>query len=311
MCAELCICLCIQVPFVFTAMLSGSVHATATHMQCVNMCLLDPVGSDAICMQAYKCHICAECCGSLVYRSHICTLQCDMFGAYSGVNSAMLHVPRHRDATRVQCVTCFPECLSIPTSASPCGRGGPHVTSACVEAAEIDRPAHLPSWHCAQGQLGWARVHMIKVVPREMPMAQGPGQAVCGLGMLPSEDGQTRDTPLRPKTSRLIRWLWSKEEPVVGGQLCREDRISGTLLFEGSPARKGPNLGRKEVPSPLSPNPTSPLKPLKFCHLGDWGRMRGFHLSPGQCQEEAERKAPFSFPLSLPPSSSLHDICCE
>lgn len=79
---------------------------------------------------------------------------------------------------------------------------------------------------------------MIKVVPREMPMAQGPGQAVCGLGMLPSEDGQTRDTPLQPKTSRLIRWLWSKEEPVVGGQLCREDRISGTLLFEGSPARK-------------------------------------------------------------------------
>lgn len=64
--------------------------------------LLVPVGRK-ICGQAYKCHTCAECCESLVCRSHICTVRCSIFGAYSGVNSAMLHVPRHGDATRVQC----------------------------------------------------------------------------------------------------------------------------------------------------------------------------------------------------------------
>lgn len=143
---------------------------------------------------------------------------------------------------------CSHKCLSL------C-QGRPHVTSACVEAAEMYRPAHLPSWHCAQGQLSWARVHMIKVVPREMPVAQSPGRAVCGLGTLPSEDGRTRDTAFRPKTSRLIRWLWSEEEPVVGGQLCREEWISGTLLFEGSPARRGPNLGRKKSPVHSVPTP--------------------------------------------------------
>lgn len=47
MCAELCICLCIQVPYVCTAMFTGSVHATATHMhgvftyaQVLNSCCL-------------------------------------------------------------------------------------------------------------------------------------------------------------------------------------------------------------------------------------------------------------------------------
>lgn len=87
--------------------------------------LLVPVGRDAIYVQAYKCHTCAECCASLVCRNHICTLQCGMFGAYSGVGSTMLHVPRHGYATRVQRVTCFPERLSIPSSAFPCARGAP------------------------------------------------------------------------------------------------------------------------------------------------------------------------------------------
>lgn len=41
------------------------------------------------------------------------------------VNSAALHVGRHREATRVQGVSCFPERLSIPTSAFPCARGAP------------------------------------------------------------------------------------------------------------------------------------------------------------------------------------------
>lgn len=48
-----------------------------------------------------------------------------LFGAYACVNWAVLHVPRHGDATRVRCVTCFPECLSIPPSAFPCARGAP------------------------------------------------------------------------------------------------------------------------------------------------------------------------------------------
>lgn len=102
-----------------------------THAQCVYTCsgpecmLPVPVDGGAICVQAYKCHICAECCESLVCRSHICTLQCRMLGAGSGVNSAVLHVPRHGDVTRVQCVTCASECLSNPTSAFPCARGAP------------------------------------------------------------------------------------------------------------------------------------------------------------------------------------------
>lgn len=45
-----------------------------------------PVGRDAICVQACKCHIRAECPGPLVRRTHIGTLQCGMFGAYSSVN---------------------------------------------------------------------------------------------------------------------------------------------------------------------------------------------------------------------------------
>lgn len=77
------------------------------------------------------------------------------------------------------------------------------------------------------------------------------------------EDGQTRDTALQPKTSRLIRWLWSEEQPAGGQQLCSEgEMVSGTLLFEGSQAKKGPNLGRKEVLSLPNPSHISPLKPL-------------------------------------------------
>lgn len=165
------------------------VYNCYTHARCVNMrlgpecMLLVPVGRE-ICVQAYKCHLCAECCESLVCRSHICTVRCSIFGAYPGVNSAMLHVPRHGDATRVQCVIYFPERLSIPQVPFPVP-GAPPWCLSCVEAAEMYRPALSPSWHCAQEQLGWARAHMVKAVPREMPMAQGPGQAVCGLGMLP------------------------------------------------------------------------------------------------------------------------------
>lgn len=47
------------------------------------------------------------------------------------------------------------------------------------------RPTPSPSWHCAQGQLGWARGRMVKAAPRKMPVALGPGWVVCGLGMLP------------------------------------------------------------------------------------------------------------------------------
>ena len=130
-CAELCICLCIQVPYVCPAMLPDSACNRHTHARCVNVCsgpacmLLVPVCKDAIYVQASKCHVCAECCASLVCRSHTCSLQCARFGAYSCVNWAVLHVPRHGDATRVRCATCFPECLSIPSSAFPCARGAP------------------------------------------------------------------------------------------------------------------------------------------------------------------------------------------
>lgn len=129
MCLELCIC--IQVPYVCTATLLGSVHANATHLHGILTWALVLIAC------------CLFLCSGMLYvhkltgatcvlnavdtsrRSHICTLQCGIFSAYSGVNAAMLHVPRHGDATRVQCITCFPESLSIPTSAFPCARGAP------------------------------------------------------------------------------------------------------------------------------------------------------------------------------------------
>lgn len=67
--------------------------------------------------------------------------------------------------------------------------------------------------------------------------------------------------------------------------------VSGTLLFEGSLARKGPDRGRKEIPDPPNPDPSSPLKPLEVCHPGYRDKMRLLHLFLGGGQEEAERKA--------------------
>lgn len=83
------------------------------------------------------------------------------------------------------------------------------------------------------------------------------------------EGGQTRDTPLQPKTTRLIRWFWSEEEPAGGSFAVKVGMVSGTLLFEGSLAKRGLSLGSKEVPSPRNPNPTSPLKLLELGHPGD------------------------------------------
>lgn len=79
----------------------------------------------------------------------------------------MLPVPRHEDATRVQCVTCFAKFLSIPTSAFPCARGAPMLHLFVWKLR--DAQTHLsPFWHCAHEELGGAWVHVVQVTPREM-----------------------------------------------------------------------------------------------------------------------------------------------
>lgn len=80
-------------------------------------------------------------------------------------------------------------------------QGRPHVASVCVEATEMHRPT--PCWHCAREQLGGA--HMAQAVPGERFMAQGSGQAVCGLGMLPPGRWADWGHTTAAKTSRLIR----------------------------------------------------------------------------------------------------------
>lgn len=82
-----------------------------TRTRCVNMCsglecmLAVHAGRDAICGQAYKCHLCAECSGSLVCRSHIWTLQCGPLGACNSSVNCNVACPKARGC--YTCAVCY------------------------------------------------------------------------------------------------------------------------------------------------------------------------------------------------------------
>lgn len=146
-------------------------------------------------------------------------------------------------------------------------QGRPHVASVCVEAAGMYGPAPSPAWHSA---VGWGQSPHGEGGSQGDAYGSGPWSGgFVAWACCHQEGGQTRDTPLQPKTSRLIRWFWSEEEPAGGSFAVKVGMVSGTLLFEGSLARRGLSLGSKEVPSPPNPNPTSPLKLLELGHPGD------------------------------------------
>ena len=93
------------------------------------------------------------------------------------------------------------------------------------------------------------------------------------------------------------------------GQLCSEGGIvSGTLLSEGSLARRVPNLGSKEVPNPPNPNPTPPLRPLELCLLGERGKIRP-PLTRGSTHERKRAVFPLSLPSPAVPVTFVVSDC--
>lgn len=178
--------------------------------------MLIPVLRDATCVPAYRCH---TCCRELLCGSHVCTLQCGMFGAFS----AMLHVPRHGDATRVHVLHVFPESLSSPTSAFPRARGAPMLhlfvwkQRRCRDpplphAGTVPRSSRVEP---APTGLGWC--------PGRCPWLRAPGRAVCGLGMLPPARWTGwGHAAVAAKTSRLANRPTVDREGAGRGQLCQE-----------------------------------------------------------------------------------------
>lgn len=136
------------------------------------------------------------------------------------VNWAVLHVPRHGDATRVRCATCFPECLSIPQVPFPVPGAPSCCICLCKSSRNLQPALPIPAMH--PGTVSGARAHTVKMALREMPIASGAlvGRFVA-CACCHQEGGQTRDTPLPPKTSRLIRGLWSEEKPAGGSFAVR------------------------------------------------------------------------------------------
>lgn len=148
---------------------------------------------NTVCVEAHRCYMCAE--RSYVEITHVpCSVACLLHTLV--LIAAMLHVPRHGDATRVQYVTCFPKSrlpqvpFSVP-GAPPC----------CICLCRSHRDAQTyPILALCPGTVGWGlSPHSSGGTQRDV---HGSGPLVrrfVAWACCHQEGGPTGDTPQQPK----------------------------------------------------------------------------------------------------------------